>query len=412
MSSDNIFDVFDFQQHFSDSALGKLQREIGSASTDYLLAVNRDEYVKDLVDKYSFDAPTFDFDNVSVDEPIEVRVWGIQFPPNSIVDPDRDYAKPVYRYYLPYSGDENSLRAIPNPRIELTHWVRIDQDAVSFDVIDFYNNAEGVRSTADSVLSAIRQQAQCLADNVDTHNKALLDKARYWFDKRRLELAERQSVLTSLGVPIRRRDNIPETFAVPVIRKKVQVKPETPSPSVTPEPTLSDPLYQEILQVIHHTGQQFERMPSIYVGKDEEPLRDHFIMVLEPRFELPTTGETFNKAGKTDILIRHETRNVFVGECKFWRGQKAHTQTINQLLSYLTWRDSKTAIIYFMDTKEMVAPLRSIEESTPQHSCFVRLRGKREESWFDYDFHLVGDESRIVRLSILCFHFPPPSAAS
>jgi hypothetical protein len=170
---------------------------------------------------------------------------------------------------------------------------------------------------------------------------------------------------------------------------------------------LEDALYQEILQVIHDTGKTFERLPSTYAGKGEETLRDHFILVLEPRFESSTTGETFNKSGKTDILIRHEKSNVFVGECKFWRGQKQHQETIDQLLSYLTWRDSKSAIIYFMDTKEVISPLRAIEATTNEHPCFVKFRGKREESWFDYEFHLPGDTSRSVYVSILCFHFPP-----
>jgi hypothetical protein len=178
-------------------------------------------------------------------------------------------------------------------------------------------------------------------------------------------------------------------------------------PSFPPEPLLDDSLYQEILQVIHDTGKAFERLPSTYTGKDEETLRDHFILVLEPRFESSTTGETFNKCGKTDILIRYEKSNIFVGECKFWRGQKQHQETITQLLSYLTWRDSKAAIIYFMNTKEVMAPLTAINETTNQHRCFVKFRGKRDESWFDYEFHLPGDTSRSVFVSILCFHFPP-----
>lgn len=33
-------------------------------------------------------------------------------------------------------------------------------------------------------------------------------------------------------------------------------------------------------------------------------------------------GETFNKSGKTDILISEESRSAFIAECKIWRGQK------------------------------------------------------------------------------------------
>ncbi len=108
---------------------------------------------------------------------------------------------------------------------------------------------------------------------------------------------------------------------------------------------LDETIYQEILKTIHETGKVFERLPSTYAGKDEESLRDHLILQLEPRFEYSSTGETFNKSGKTDILIRHQKSNIFVAECKFWGGAKKHFETIDQILSYLTWRDSKTAWI-------------------------------------------------------------------
>jgi hypothetical protein len=147
-------------------------------------------------------------------------------------------------------------------------------------------------------------------------------------------------------------------------------------------------------------------LPSTYANKDEESLRDHLILQLEPRFEYSATGETFNKTGKTDILIRHQKSNIFVAECKFWRGQKGHFETIDQVLSYLTWRDSKAAIIYFVDGKEMSVPLKVIEESTLKHSCFLKFNEKTHDSWFDYTFHLPADSGVQIRLSILCFHLP------
>jgi len=92
-------------------------------------------------------------------------------------------------------------------------------------------------------------------------------------------------------------------------------------------------------------------MPSTYSNKGEEDLRDHILLVLEPRFQGSATGETFNKTGKTDILLRFEGKNVFIAECKFWNGIKLFFETISQLLAYLTWRDSKAAVIIFVKTK-------------------------------------------------------------
>lgn len=84
-----------------------------------------------------------------------------------------------------------------------------------------------------------------------------------------------------------------------------------------------------------------------------------------------------NRASMEASQVRTKKR---VSECKFWGGERTHFKTIDQILSYLTWRDSKTAIVYFVDTKEMAAPLKAIEDSTPKHSCFVRLNEKRTAS--------------------------------
>jgi hypothetical protein len=94
-----------------------------------------------------------------------------------------------------------------------------------------------------------------------------------------------------------------------------------------------------------------------------------------------------------------------VAEFKFWRGQKQHFETIDQLLSYLTWRDSKTAILYFVEGKEMTAPLNAIEETTRNHSSFVALKGKKENSWFNFELHLQ-DGGKTAQVAVLCFHLP------
>ena len=130
------------------------------------------------------------------------------------------------------------------------------------------------------------------------------------------------------------------------------------------------------------------------------------ILQLEPRFEGSTTGETFNKTGKTDILIRYDKNNVFVAECKFWDGKAHHVKAIDQILSYLTWRDSKTAIVYFVRRKDISPVLKEIAEETPKHANFVRRIGEKHPSWQMFELHLPGDEGCKIRLTILAFHTP------
>src|SRR5262249_36877508 len=99
---------------------------------------------------------------------------------------------------------------------------------------------------------------------------------------------------------------VSDTFIIPVQKKRAIIqKPSAPNIPYSPEPALSPDVYRNILTICRDTGIEIERHPGIYQGKDEETLRDHFLMVLAPHFE-SVTGETFNKQGKTDILVRHE----------------------------------------------------------------------------------------------------------
>jgi hypothetical protein len=95
-----------------------------------------------------------------------------------------------------------------------------------------------------------------------------------------------------------------------------------------------------------------------------------------------------------------------VAECKYWDGAKKHLDTIDQLLSYLTWRDSKTAIVCFVDRKDFSSILKQIVESTKQHPYYISQIGAKEETWFNFEFHLPGDSGRSVKVAVLAFHLP------
>ncbi len=89
----------------------------------------------------------------------------------------------------------------------------------------------------------------------------------------------------------------------------------------TSEPTLADVTYEKILDVVMRMGLDMERHPATHLGKSEEHLRDLLLIVLSTHFD-SATGETFNRAGKTDVLVRRQGTNLFVAECKIWRGEK------------------------------------------------------------------------------------------
>ena len=117
--------------------------------------------------------------------------------------------------------------------------------------------------------------------------------------------------------------------------------------------------------------------------------------------------------GKTDILLKYseDGSNLFVGECKFWRGASEYHKAIDQLFErYLTWRDSKVAVILFVKNKEFTAVIDTIKTETEKHKYFKSFTGNRGESSFSYKFSLPQDKDKIVYLEVMSFHFDKSKA--
>ena len=163
---------------------------------------------------------------------------------------------------------------------------------------------------------------------------------------------------------------------------------------------------EHILEVIQNMALVIERSPSEFASMKEETLRSHFLVQLNGHYEGQATGETFNFEGKTDILIRSEGKNIFIAECKFWNGPKKLTETIEQLLSYSSWRDTKVAIIVFNRNKDFTNVLATLDETTKQHPNFKRDLGKQSETAFRYIFAHRDDPNREMVLTVVAFDVP------
>jgi hypothetical protein len=162
---------------------------------------------------------------------------------------------------------------------------------------------------------------------------------------------KKESFLNEIGLV---KNSFGQEITPQIIKKKVipQInKPSEDKRSKNSYVTLKQDIYQDILTTINNVGKAIEKKPNIYKEKDEPALRDILLLFLETRYEGTTaTGETFNKSGKTDILLKYANtgENLFVGECKIWRGKNDFFNAIDQLLGYLTLRDTKTALIIFV----------------------------------------------------------------
>lgn len=393
-----------YLEHKAHAILSKIEQE----SDDYLLNVNEDDYVQYMVSGMSVDPLAIHADQIYVSSS-ERMISASHFPRHFHDRAGGIYKRSVLTFHIPVSGTLHLLRTAPSTRIIWTTQVSLNQNEITFDVINFQNDASAIAKEKDSVLVSINNQLVNVNDEVDRFNSQLESRARRAVQARKEQIQRHTGVLCALGIPVKKTSDVAETFAVPTpkIRKRLNVeKPSVHDSTFSPEPTLPGSVYMEILQMIHDVCKNFERLPSTYADKEEEHLRDHILMFLEPNFAGSATGETFNKSGKTDILLRHEGSNVFIAECKFWKGAKSFGDAVSQLLGYLTWRDSKAAVIVFVRNKDFTQVLQTADQEIAKHPNYLKLTCVKEESWSIHHVHLNDDRNRIVNLAVMLYHLP------
>ncbi len=231
-------------------------------------------------------------------------------------------------------------------------------------------NPEQLKSDISRSIKSLEDAVGYLKNDVANHNNDVLNTVKQALNRKR-ELAQATTgAVAALGIPVKRVDSSP-TFTIPAKRRtRPTNRPSVETGVYQPEPVLAEKEYQHILEIIRSMSLVIERNPASFASLDEESIRDHFLLQLNGHYEGGATGETFNASGKTDILIREGNKNVFIAECKFWRGNKVFVEAVNQLLGYLTWRDSKCALMIFNRTKDSSAvrnKMHEAMEALPEH---------------------------------------------
>ena len=259
----------------------------------------------------------------------------------------------------------------------------------------------------EKTLNKVESQLQTLRLDTSKLNSLLPAIACNSVESRRHKLLSDRNLVSSLGYNIREREGDTHTFVAPEVRRKVTpTLPPASTKPYKPEPALEIDEYDHILEVINNMALVFERSPSAFATMDEEALRTHILVQLNGHYEGQATGETFNFEGKTDILIRSEGQNIFIAECKFWRGPKSLDRTISQLLGYSSWRDTKVAIIVFNRNRDFSSVLASLNKTTRSHIYYKRFVEKRSETSFRYIFGHRDDRNREMILTAMAFNLP------
>lgn len=386
-----------------------MRQEVEQIESNRLLNTSPSDLARYLVQKYSLTAPALRRDAWTVSQ--EETQVDVRHDQNRWID-DRNRPCMVpgqlIEIEVPIEGDKELLYAQAStmtpcpPRAVIRGQALILQFKIPHDAPDY-----DFKKAAEKILNEIDQYLSWTQRDLNAFNQVLPVEAERAITSRRERLLKNSGRVATLGIPLNNRTDAPRTYALPEIRKKiVPVIPVASSTPYAPEPILSMDLYEHILNVVQNMAHVMERSPSAFQTMGEENLRQHFLVQLNGQFEGAATGETFNYNGKTDIIIRASDRNVFIAECKYWKGPKLFRETIDQLLSYKAWRDTKTAILVFNRDTAMSTAIAGVDSVAKAHPNFKRQVEWRHESGFRYVMHHIGDTNREFILTVIVFDVP------
>jgi hypothetical protein len=337
----------------------------------------------------------------------------------AVRDPSKPAWVPAYSMTLcvPFTGDKALLELRGNPALQFPPAARSADGEVRHVVVYAQDRDTDLKAVADRFIRDVNVALGGHTDILARFNGELEQFAAACIEYRKARVLEQRERLDMVGIPVRRRADAPRVFSAPALeRRLVPVAPARRDPGVPEplEPVLVAEFYEHILSVIAARARGMERQPGDYASWQEEQLRDVLLVILNTRYQGTATGETFQKAGKTDLLVRVEDRNVFVGECKWWSGEQAFAgahegsepSALDQLLSYSTWRDARLALVVFVDRKEMTRVIERARTSLEAHASFRAWEqgGREDDGALRCRVALDGD--RQADLTCVFVHLP------
>lgn len=382
----------------------KLGEEIDNLSEDYVLKVNEAEYIKQKVASETLRPLSIESGVEVVRDHEEQRACQGHF--STFIE-----RVPCLDVSLRFSGDKGLFKMRQNPFSEPPKGRIVGNEIYATFTIERGETPESTRRNIDRWEQRIRSHISDQQPHLDAWNNNLEQLITGRFRATKDRYLKKNELVASIGLPIRRREGDSGTYSVGLPPKRINISTPTqpltvPPGQYSPHPSVDEQSYQDILGPIRWTGRTMERDPAAYACLHEEHLRTQFLALLNGSFEGQGTGESFSVNGKTDIMLKVKDRPVFIAECKFWDGPAGFNKIIDQLTSYLTWRDSKTAILLFVRNVDVVPVLEQIPQLVASHRLFTKRESTNQAGEFRFVLRNAQDESLPLVVTIMCFHLP------
>jgi hypothetical protein len=365
-----------------------------------LLETDPDALTAYFVEKYDVEVPVLMRDGIVASQherQVEVySTWDQQM---------RSVPGEAYDFEIPFVGEADIFKLRPNPFDFSPPRGVVRKQLLTFTIAERSLTPEAVKAELDAFLASVEKYLAAHRRQWGGFKQQLASAVRAEIDSRRSKLLSQKETalkLSGMGIRLKEKEGDARSYIPPTVKQKVVPQLPPMTPAIAPEPTLDLKQYETILGLVRGAGRSIEQSSSRTRKLDEESLRDLFLVPLNAHFGT-ATGEAFNYQGKTDVLIRHGEGNLFVAEFKIWGGDKRFLATVDQLLGYLTWRDTKTAIVMFNRNASFTAIIEKMRVLIKTHPRYLSGPVTLDETSDRYVFSLPQDSSRKVTVSLLAF---------
>ena len=268
-----------YEGDLSDAFRAREQRmldEINSLNENRVLNTSEDDLYDYFVEKYKMEALQIDEEQIKIDygdAKIDISqsagyvVW--------------DRSRPLYvtgtriTFYIPFSGNSALLKLQPSTTYSYNP---TRADVTDSEIVMIYEQTDSeatkIEDEFKSEIERLRNYLKWIRQDVTTCNSLVCEKASQGIKSRREKILKDRELVEKIGFPIRRRQDTPNTYIAPQVKRAITPKlPPASTEPYKPESTLDIQDYEHILSVVSNMVMVMERSPKAFSHMDEEALR-------------------------------------------------------------------------------------------------------------------------------------------
>src|ERR1039458_1469156 len=260
--------LFNKQDIFSvvQGQTAAVKKGVQAIPANTLLNASEHDLTQALVAELRLDVPRINDEGIHIASTGETQVDVRHDPMRMVIDRSRPCLVPGTKTVIgvPFTGDPGFFRVQPQtytmnpPRGELTNgeilltYVRTD------------HNAEAIKQEYLRTVASIKDNLRWLTESASQFNNQLEATITSQLKARKERLLADAGMAAAIGLPMKKREGVPVTYAVPVTRRVPRIEQLIVTGAFTPEPALAPDEYDEILRIMKNMVHVMERSPRAF----------------------------------------------------------------------------------------------------------------------------------------------------